>query len=207
MIHAQKLDFYTCPVGDFHRVTHVTITFDDQKNRNRGETIGHSRSGHPFACPVIALIGRLLHFRERHAPNDTPLCTYYLDATTTTTLNNKHLAALLSTSATALPHLNYLSTDISPRSLRSGGAMALLCGNIDTDVIKLVGRWKSDAIFRYLHAQALPIVTNLSRVMVQHGAYTLLPGSNLPPAAHHVLNNEAHQVQHLAAVWTAPPGL
>ena len=70
--------------------------------------------------------------------------------------------------------------------------MALLCGNIDTDVIKLVGRWKSDAIFRYLHAQALPIITDLSRTMLKHGRFTLLPGSNIPPAAVPILQHYDH---------------
>ena len=205
MVQSHKLDPYTCPLHDFSRVTHVTLTFDDQKNRNRGETIGHARSGHPHACPVQALIRRMLHLRQHNAPNHTPLCTYYLDADAARTLDNKQLAAILSVAANALPALNYQPKDISPRSLRSGGAMALLCGNVDTDVIKLVGRWKSDAIFRYLHAQALPIVSNLARTMVHHGAYRLLPGNHIPPAAQPILQAEAAQIAHLAAAWTAPP--
>jgi hypothetical protein len=66
--------------------------------------------------------------------------------------------------------------------------MALLCGWIDTDLIKLVGRWRSDAMFRYLHAQALPIIHNLARVMVKHGAYTLAPGAFEPAPVHHLLH-------------------
>ena len=66
-----------------------------------------------------------------------------------------------------LPHLNYQPSDVTARScLRSGGAMALVCGNIDKDKIQLQGRWKSDAIFWYLHAQALPLVHNLAAVML-----------------------------------------
>jgi hypothetical protein len=34
--------------------------------------------------------------------------------------------------------------DISVRSLRSSGAMALLCANVDTDRICLLGRWQSN---------------------------------------------------------------
>ena len=43
-----------------------------------------------------------------------------------------------------------------------------------------MGRWKSDAIFCYLHAQELPLVYNLAAIMLQHGAFTLLPGQDVP---------------------------
>ena len=58
--------------------------------------------------------------------------------------------------------------------------MALICGNVDKDKIQLMGRWKSDAVFRYLHAQALPLVHNLAAIMLRHGAFTLLPGQDIP---------------------------
>ena len=70
--------------------------------------------------------------------------------------------------------------------MRAGGAMALLCGKIDNQT-SLVGRWKSDAMFRYLHAQALPLVNNLASVILQHGAFTLLPGQDVPPNATQII--------------------
>jgi hypothetical protein len=79
-----------------------------------------------------------------------------------------------------LPALGFDPADITSRSLRAGGAMALLCGRVDTDIIKLVGRWRSDAMFRYLHAQALPLIHNLASVMVRHGSFTLAPGAFEP---------------------------
>ena len=197
MINAHKIDPFTCPQQQLFQVTHATLTFDDQKNRVRGETLGHSCSGDPWACPVRALVRRLYHLRLCGATRATPLCTYYAQGHAHTVKHNQ-LAAVLSTAAAALPHLNYLPSEFGPRSLRSGGAMALLCGNIDTDVIKLIGRWKSDAIFRYLHAQALPVITNLSRTMLQHGAFRLLPGSNVPPTALPLLQHYHHLVAQVA---------
>jgi len=48
--------------------------------------------------------------------------------------------------------------DISIHSLRASGAMALLCAHVDTDRIRLLGRWYSDKMLRYLHVQAYPVV-------------------------------------------------
>ena len=53
--------------------------------------------------------------------------------------------------------------------------MALLCGNIDSDTIKLVGRWASDAMMRYLHQEAQPIMKRLAVTMLARGDYSFLP--------------------------------
>ena len=63
--------------------------------------------------------------------------------------------------------------------LCEAGVMAEV-SSVDPHVIRLVGRWKSDAMFRYLHAQALPLVRNLARTMLSHGNFTLLPGTDAP---------------------------
>ena len=90
-----------------------------------------------------------------------------------------------------LPDLGFAPKDITARSLRAGGAMALLCGQVDTNLICIVGRWHSDAMFAYLHAQALPLIHNLARIMVQHGAYTLAAGAFAPPPALRIIQTAA----------------
>lgn len=47
--------------------------------------------------------------------------------------------------------------ELSACSLRAGGATALLTGGVNHKVIKLLGRWKSDAMMDYLHQQFLPV--------------------------------------------------
>ena len=112
----------------------------------------------------------------------SPLCTYVDSQPTPLTTN--HITTLLRAAARSLLTLGFAPNNVNARSLRAGGAMALLCGRVDADTIRLVGRWRSDAMFRYLHAQALPLIRDLSRIMLTHGAYTLLPGTDLPqPAA------------------------
>ena len=48
--------------------------------------------------------------------------------------------------------------ELTARSLQAGGAMALLCAEFDSDQIKLLGRWHSDAMIRYLHQEAQHIL-------------------------------------------------
>ena len=74
-------------------------------------------------------------------------------------------------------------SEYSARSLRAGGAMALLSANCDSNVIKLLGRWKSDAMMDYLHEQSLPIFKRLATAMFNNGQHFFLPSEVVPAAA------------------------
>ena len=58
--------------------------------------------------------------------------------------------------------------------------MALLCGEIDADLIKILGRWHSDAMMRYLHQQAQPIMRKFAKAMFNNGTYSFLPEETVP---------------------------
>ena len=76
--------------------------------------------------------------------------------------------------------IGFLPAKVSARSLRAAGAMALLCAHVDSDTIKLLGRWRSDEMLRYLTVQAQPVMRDFARRMLQGGHYTLLqPGPTL----------------------------
>ena len=52
--------------------------------------------------------------------------------------------------------------------------MALLCAGVDSDRIRLLGRWRSDEMYRYLHVQAQPVMTaGLSAAMLRGGSFRI----------------------------------
>jgi hypothetical protein len=177
MIHNRRVRHMTCPDNELTLVNFVALEFTNQKNGVRGELVGLGRSGHPTWCPVLALINRVKHLRSHRAPPTLPLYSYYQfqwHSITTTTLTT-----YLRYTVTAMgAHFGIAPSDISIRSLRSSGAMALLCAKVDTDVIRLLGRWRSDEMLRYLHVQSFPLLAPLASQMLRHGAFTLMP--NLP---------------------------
>jgi hypothetical protein len=61
--------------------------------------------------------------------------------------------------------------------------MALLCGRVDTSILRLARRWRSDAMFAYLHLQAGALMSNLAPTMLQAGAFHLVPGQEVPSVA------------------------
>ena len=76
--------------------------------------------------------------------------------------------------------LDIAPSNVEARSLRAGGATALLCADIDTDTIRLLGRWKSDAMLRYLHAAAHPALNKYASAMFSGDHYLFRPGTLAP---------------------------
>jgi hypothetical protein len=149
----------------------VSLTFTTQKNDTKGEIITHGLSTDALACPVKATVRRILHLRQNKATKTTPPASYFHNrkripikaADVTTALR---LATIVTAHQTGLKH-----TDITARSLRAGGAMALMCGNIDHNTIRMLGRWHSDAMLWYLHLQAKPLMRQFAVTMFNHGNY------------------------------------
>jgi hypothetical protein len=174
-----RLDVMACTETDLNSANFVALEFTNQKNGVRGELVGLGRSGHPILCPVIAMIQRFRHFRLHRAPAQSPLYAYHNGSqwqqiTTTTLTQHLRWATSALTATTGIS-----PDDISIRSLRSSGAMALLCANVDPDTIRLLGRWRSDEMLRYLHVQAIPLVTPMASLMVRHGHFHFIPNNRV----------------------------
>ena len=123
-----------------------------------------------------------MHLRQHDAPANTPLsrfkspCGHWLNVTPPKI--TAHLKATVKLFA-GTP-MGFTHHDVSARSLRAAGAMALLCSGVDHDIISLIGRWRSNKMMRYLHMQAEPIMRNFSKLMISHGNYNLLPHTDVP---------------------------
>ena len=162
----------------------VTLEFSTQNNGVPGEKIRLFWSNHPRLCPVLAVVRRILHLRKHNAPPTSPLARVFsLDS------RGRHRQHSIKTSdvTKALraavdyigPSLGFGASEVSARSLRAGGAMALIVSKIDPDIIRLLGRWRSDCMLRYLHMQAGVLTTDLSSRMVR-ADYTLSHYNKVP---------------------------
>ena len=174
------LDIFTAPDAALDAATFVSLTFTNQKNSVRGEVLALGRSGNPAFCPVLAVVRRVKHLRAHGALPETPLSVYF-EHGKWRRVSPSNITTILRTAVLALgpQNLGFSPSDISARCLRAAGAMALLCAQVDTDVIRLLGRWRSDKMLRYLHLQAEPVMRNFAQVMVYGGVYTLHPNAAL----------------------------
>ena len=177
---ALRLNLATATAAELSTATFASLTFRDQKNGVRGEVVGLGHSGDPLLSPPRILARRILHLRSHGADPTTPLCSYFV-APGWCLIKPKDITAALRTAVTFLgPSLGFLPTDVTARCLRAAGANALLCSNVDTDIIRLLGRWRSDEMLRYLHLQAAPLMSTFARRMLQGGNFTLVPNQLVP---------------------------
>ena len=176
----QRLNLTTATVPQLQASTFASLTFTNQKNGVRGEVIGLGRSGNPNLCPVVSIVRRVCHLGSHNAAPTTPLAKVHTtrwESVTPSVITKSLRDAVTFLSPAAL---GFLPSDVSARCLRAAGANALLCAKVDTDVIRLLGRWRSDEMLRYLHLQAAPVMKNFARAMISGGEFTLIPNQLVP---------------------------
>jgi len=173
-----RLSLATASVEQLRQARFVSLTFTTQKNGVRNEVIGLACSGDPYLCPVKSIIRRVLYLRQNAAPPNTPIARVFHS---TTSVTSATITSCIRDAVAFLgPNLGFLPSDVSARCLRAAGATALLLAQVDPDVIRLVGRWRSDEMLRYLHVQAYPLMKDYARRMLSSATYTLIPNHLVP---------------------------
>jgi len=117
---------------------YVTYTFRTQKNGIRSEALGQGVTTHPLCCPVCTTLRQLLHHHQHHTPTHLPLATYYEQGHQHGVLSCDITAALCLATTIVGQSVGFTPNDITARSLQVRGAMALLCADVDPDVIWLL---------------------------------------------------------------------
>ena len=97
---------------------------------------------------------------------------------------NKNPTMISKTFKTALgfcrPNLGFESNYVSARYICATGAMTLLYLGVGSNIIKLIGRWRSDYIIRYLQVQAEPLMRNFYWIMLINGNDSFLLQQEAP---------------------------
>ncbi len=173
-----RISLTTAPTEQLQQARFASLTFTNQKNGVRGEVSGLACSGDPYLCPVQAIIRRILYLHHHSVPSTTPLARVF---NTPTRVTASLLTTCIRDSVSYLgPSLGFLPHEVSARCLRAAGATALLLAKVDPDVIRLIGRWRSDEMLRYLHVQAYPLMKDYARQILSAGMYTLIPNHLVP---------------------------
>ena len=94
-------------------------------------------------------------------------------------LSGRRCLSIIRVAYTWNPTVSRGST-VSAGCLRSTGAMALLCGGVDSSRIRLLGRWKIWTMLRYLHLQSRAAMCGLSAAMLQGGKIDMPPPGSPP---------------------------
>ena len=142
-----RLDPLSCPLNELVAATFVPVLFTSQKNGVCGKTLGHGRSDHHMLNPIAALTRRLHHLQLVGASHPQLLimrsgCPWSPVGNLWSNRSLSLTTILRCNVAVLIPSLKDFAatSNISARSTCAGGAMAMLCGDIDSNCICLIGR-------------------------------------------------------------------
>jgi hypothetical protein len=189
-IWTQHLDTMLCTNAEINAATSVSYTFTTQKNGSRNKKVVHGSSGTGLCCQVRATARRIKYLHLKGAKVTAPIASMYV-CNRRTAIKVNQIKDTIRQAMIVNFHCTGISPDeVSARSLRAGGAMALLCGKVVKNFIQMVGLWNSDAVIRYLHMQAQPIVQHFAAKMYNNGTYSFLPDETVPLLDNNANDNE-----------------
>ena len=142
----------------------------------------YAPSGALHACPVVGIAELCLLLRKNGSPHDAQLGTYQeIPSSPLCYIKSSDITKALKSAARIHgAEFGIGPDDVSAGYLRSTGAMALLCGGVDSSRIRLLGRWQSWTMLRYLHLQSRAAMRGLYAAMLQGGKIDMLPPGRLP---------------------------
>jgi hypothetical protein len=179
-IQGCKLDLLAASDAELKISTSASYTFTTQKNGNRNEKVVQGLSGDPLCCPVKATVRRILLHRRHKATSVTPLAAFYRGRRRTLIKAKDVTEVVRHAMRLNVHHTGIEASEVSARSLRAGGAMALLHARVDLNNIRMMGHWNNDAMMRYLHIQAQPLLGNYANRMFKKRTYSFLPNETVP---------------------------
>ena len=141
-------------------LTFAGLQFDMQKNGVPDEKIGLGRSKQRVGTDPVKILAAIALELRLHpkTTGDTPIYTYYDSYGLSRKITDRMMTSFLQALSLVVP----TDQPATIGALRCTGATILLEGGIPTDLIKLLGRWRSDEVFRYLHTQSEPMMQKLT---------------------------------------------
>jgi hypothetical protein len=110
-------------------------------------------------------VRRIEHLSKHGAQPSAPLATVSQNLCL---LPGKAITTLLRQCAVAYTAAtNNPTPPIQLKALSATGATALLGRDVQSTEIKLIGRWKSDAMLRYLHLQSHDTMSHYANIMLR----------------------------------------
>ena len=157
--------------------TLVCITFEDQKNREKNDSISLHRSNDKTLCPVRAwasIVRRIWNYEG--ATRDSPVNSFILNKKQHR-ISAANVTKALRTAVRQMKSfdLGFEAEEVGTHSIRSGGAMALCLAKTDVYMVMMIGHWKSDSFMKYIRKQIRQFSAGLTEKMLEAEHFNHVP--------------------------------
>ena len=167
-----------------HHSDFISITFEDQKNSEKNDTITMHATNDALLCPVKSwarVVRRII--KHPDASQDSFVNSFWENDKLFLISNKDAQRSIQAASFTiGKAKLGFDPSELGTHSIRSGAAMAMYPDNVPIYTIMLIGRWSSDAFLLYIRKQVEQFSHNVSNRMIQNLSFTHVP--NWEPRLH-----------------------
>ena len=165
--------------------TTISVTFEDQKNDHKFDTITMHAANHKLLCPVKSWARVVWRVLSIPSMSTASFVNMFQDKSSTLEITGNDVVQSLRAAAHAIgePSLGFKISDIGTHSIRSGAAMAMYLDEVPVYTIMLIGRWSSDAFLLYIRKQVEQFSQNVSSRMIRNLDFTHIP--NFTPHISH----------------------
>ena len=165
--------------------TVISVTFKDQKNDHKFDTITMHASNNKLLCPVKSWARVAQRVFSIPSLSTASFVNVFQDKSSTFEISGSNVVQSLWAGAHAIGEttLGFKISDIGTHSIRSGAAMAMYLDKIPVYTIMLIGRWSSDAFLLYIQNQVEQFSQNVSSRMIRNLDFTHIP--NFKPRISH----------------------
>ena len=162
------------------RAESVSLTFETQKKDEKFDRVTLLASNDDLLCPVRSWAAIVKRIRSYEGSNeDTAVSAVWTNGRIDHITSQQMIHALQdAVEAIGTEKLNIEKHEIGTHSLRSGAAMAMFLGGIDSERIKMIGRWNSDCFLRYIRKQVEQFSQDVSKKMITHQFHRHIPSVN-----------------------------
>ena len=159
------------------RCDFVSITFEDQKNNHKNDTITMHATNDLLLCPVKSWARVIKRVRKLKNATEDTFVNSFADNDKVHFITSQDALRALKAAATAIGEsvLGFPVSDLGTHSLRSGAAMAMYLDEVPVYTIMLIGRWSSDAFLLYIRKQVEQFSHNVSNRMIMNQSFTHVP--------------------------------
>ena len=175
-LNNKELDLHS---PDLAEAETISITFEDQKNGDKFDTVNLQNSNDKTLNPITAwanTVSRIM--KSPGSTRNTPINSYLIGKKFYS-ISAKNAINALRSAVTKYgeDRLGFKASEIGTHSIRSGGAMAMYLAvpQIPTYTIQLIGRWRSDAFLKYIRKQVKQFSAFISTSMVTNENFSHVP--------------------------------
>ena len=156
----------------------VGIEFTNQKNQVKDQRTTNMNAGDTVMNPVHQL-GAIVRALRSHpdTTDHTLICTCIDSSNNLQTFSQQDVLDHLRRTAAAIGEdvLGFGPNEIGTKSMRSSAAMGWFLAGVPEPMIKLMGRWLSDAWSSYIRKQVLEFSRGMSHSLLQNEFLHALP--------------------------------